>query len=231
MALGENTSKNQIFIALKQKAGASEKETPRFAIAEKDASGTWVETKSYGFVEGQINKAYIEEKDFKKNGKIDRMFVLEMEDNGEQYKVTMPHGGLTYLILNSLASGPNSLDKFKISVDKKQDGKYWNARGFVNVNGNRDGLKWHTDMKATPRPEPVMVNGVHLEVNGEKAYDRTALKKFWEEFFVTHIVSKLTGGNVSSVKPAVTNNTAAATNTNAPVNNIPEEDDFQDLPF
>lgn len=229
MARGNSTPNNVVFISLKQKAGATEKDTPRFALATKGADGKWAESESYNYIEGMINKAYVEEKTIKE--KKQKFFVLEMEDNGEVMKVAMAHGGLTYSIINSLASNINSLDKYKITVGKKQNEKYWNAQGFVNVNGQKDMQKWFVDPKTAPKSEPVLKgDGTQLEVNGDKIFDRSKMEAFWELFFNANIASKLTGGNSRPVQNSAPVNNSQQT-SNANIESNADDEDFGDLPF
>lgn len=229
--LGDNNSANVKFINLKQKAGAQEAETPRFWLNEK-VNGTWTATKSFGVVEGQLNKAEIVEKDIK--GVKTRFFILEMQDGEEKYKVTMSHGSLTYSLINSLASNCNSLQKYKLSVSKKQskDGQYWNGQGYVNVEGEKDMQKWSIDPQSdlVPKKQKVMgPNGQPFMQNGKQVYDDTAVKAFWEQVFTEKIVAHLGG---SSARPAQTS-AAPATSGGAPANSGSQSgsDDNDDLPF
>lgn len=228
MGASNSTGKTAKFYTLKQKASATD--TPLFWLTEK-VNDKWSATQSFESLDGHINWAKIVEKEFKPGVK-SKMFEFEMEsEDGWVGKVTMPHGSLTYSILSSLASNINSMNIYKITVKKvkSKDGQYWNAQGYVNVNGERDMQKWLVAPNDAPKPEPVMVNGVQFEVNGAKQFDRSKVVAFWEQLFTEKIASKLTGGNVSSAAPA-SNNPAPA--NDAPVFNTGSpEDDLDSLPF
>lgn len=231
MGASNSTGKTSKFYTLKQKASATD--TPLFWLTEKIGE-KWTATQSFESLDGHINWAKIVEKEFKPGVK-SKMFEFEMEsEDGWVGKVTMPHGSLTYSILSSLASNVDSLNVYRITVKKvkSKDGKYWNAQGYVNVNGERDMQKWLVAPNDAPKPIPVMVGGVQFEVNGQKQFDRSKVVAFWEELFQTHIASKLTGGNVSTATPASTVTTPAATNVPAESPSFSGgDDDLDALPF
>jgi hypothetical protein len=232
MGASNSTANKSKFYSLKQKAGSTEKDTPLFWLTEK-VGDKWQGTQSFNTMEGKLNSAKIVEKEFKPGIK-SRMFEIEIQDEVETSKITLPHGNLTYSLINSLATDANSLDNYKITVVKRQskDGKYWNAQGYINVNGASDMLKWSIDPKAAPQPIPVMVDGAHFEVNGEKQYDRSKVKAFWEQVFTEKIAAKLSGNGTSN-RPAPATSTTASTSSggDATHQNGSYTSDNDDLPF
>lgn len=236
MGASNSTGKTAKFYTLKQKAGAKEEDTPKFWLTEK-IGDKWTATQSFDTMEGNLNWAKIVEKEFKPGIK-SRMFEIELQADDWVGKITLPHGSLTYSILSSIATDANSLNMYKITVKKvkSKDGKYWNAQGYVNVNGERDMQKWAVAPNDAPKPIPVMVDGVHFEVNGEKQYDRSKVKAFWEQLFTEKIASKLTGNGTSSAPATAVQNTATTGTVNAPApvdtsyTQLPDED-MDQLPF
>lgn len=223
--LGNSTGQNIKFIALASKASATD--TPAWWTVEKNAEGKYKKTTSFNFIEGLLNRATISVKEFKP-GEKENWFQIEMEDNGEIYKVDMPHSQLAYSIINAIASNANSMQRYKITLKKEQNGQYWNSHAYVNVDGARDMQKWKVNPQETPKAETVMHNGQPVMANGKKVMDRTKQKEFWETFFKENIVAHLTGGSQPT--------TSGAPVSGTPVNNAvtatsEQPDDFGDLPF
>jgi hypothetical protein len=231
MAGSNSESKNMEFYSLKAKV--DETNEPYFAQSEK-VNNKWENTKRFDTMNGVIVGASIEEKEFKAGEGKKRFFVLLMEENGTTAKVAMTHNQVTYGIINSIASGVDTLLPFSIKVyrDKPTTGEngkiYYNGKSFVKRNNQK--TEWHVRMQDAPKKKPIMLEGgvQYKDPSGKPMFDASAVQAFWENIFKIAIVDK-----VGSGKPAATvNNNPAAAATNTGNNNsfIPNSQE-DDLPF
>lgn len=212
---GTNTDggKNKKFYSLKTKASASD--TPHFGLQEK-VDGKWKITTTFNAMVGMLNAAYIKEKEWQ--SKKYNVFVFEVQDDKETSLIEMNHNSITYSFINSLAKGCNKLDTYKFEVWKKEaptGGKYF-ANGAVKciIAGQDVKQDWSLDPKATPQKEPVMHNGVQLEVKGDKVWSYDKMEKFWEQLFTDKVVPVLGApvANNTPVSSATNQNSTSTTN-------------------
>lgn len=212
-------SKNMKFYALKAKV--DETNSPHFALTEK-VNDEWKTTRTFDTMEGSLDSAKIEEKDFK--GAKFNVFVLVISDENETSKVTLTHNPVTHNIINCLATDCNKLSTYKIYVDKKKskDGKYLNGRSFVTIVGQKDSLVWSIDPQSAPKKEPVMLaDGKQLMQLGKPVWNHDKERKFWEDIF-TEKIAKVLGGQPSATPVSNSSDIPPVNNTN---------DDNDQLPF
>jgi hypothetical protein len=222
-ATNSNTGKNTKFYSLKAKA--DETNTPYFGLIEK-VNDKWQITSRFDTMTGLLTSAEIKEKEY--NGSKFNIFVLIIEDEAERIQIELTHNGLTYSIINSLASNCNKMDTYTIQVYKKQstDKKYWNANCSIYLNGNKeDKVKWKVDPTTAPKKVPVMVDGKPFMMNGQPVKDDSALRAFYEDMFRSDIISRLS----PNVKTTETGQNTASSDTVTDV--TPIVDAENDMPF
>lgn len=187
-------SKNVKFYSLKAKVDATN--DPFFSLTEK-VNDSWQQTATFNEMFGIITKAEILEREFE--GKKSNYFRFQLTDENEVSYVDMTHNGITYSILNSLASDFDTTKEISIRVYKKEqekDGKtYYNGKAYVAAEG--DPLSWAVEIKDAPRPELVTkADGSPVIVNGSKVYDKEGVVSFWEELFNSKIKNKFSSDSV-----------------------------------
>ena len=146
---------------------------------------------------GIITKAEILEREFE--GKKSNFFRFQLTDENEVSYIDMTHNGITYSILNSLASDFDTTKEISIRVykkDQEKDGKiYYNGKAYVASEG--DTLSWAVEIKDAPKPELVTkADGSPVIINGSKVYDKEGVTSFWEELFNSKIKNKFSSDSV-----------------------------------
>jgi hypothetical protein len=111
-------SKNVKFYSLKAKVDATN--DPFFSLTEK-VNDSWQQTATFNEMFGVITKAEILEREFE--GKKSNYFRFQLTDENEVSYVDMTHNGITYSILNSLASDFDTTKEISIRVYKKEQEK------------------------------------------------------------------------------------------------------------
>lgn len=214
----EGNNKTVKFYALKAKTDATN--SPFFSITEK-VDDEWKVTGTFNEMFGVITKAEIHEREF--DGQVSKYFRFQLTDDSEVSYVDMSHNGITYNILNSLASNFDTTQEVTIRVYKKEhtndDGKvFYNGRAYVGI--GEDSIPWAFEIADLPKAEQVLKkDGTPLKQNGFNVWDKEAVIKFWEEVFVRDIQSKFTNTPQQDQKPQSSPQTQTA------------GEDVDDLPF
>lgn len=217
-------SKNVKFYSLKAKVDATN--DPFFSLTEK-IDNSWRKTATFNEMFGVLSKVEMLEKEFE--GKKSNYFRLHLIDENEVSYVDMTHNGITYSILNSLASDFDISKEISIRVYKQEQVKdgvtYYNGKSYVSVEG--ESLPWAIEMKDAPKPELVTkADGTPVIVNGSKVYDKENVISFWEELFNSKIKNKFSSG--SSKQNTVDQHVVS------PVQEVEqdvEDEEEDDLPF
>ncbi len=216
MGAGNSESKSMKFYSLKAKV--NETDTPHFAQIEK-VGDKWQATNKFDTMSGMLSSAVIEEKEYQ--GAKFNVFVLVFADDNETSKVELTHNSITHNIINCLATDCNTISTYKIYVDKKKskDGKYTNGRAFINMDGEKDAMRWSIDPQSAPKKVAVMVGDKPFLNQGKQVFDDSEVRKFWENIFNEKIASKFKKPSESS---ATTNSIISGANV---------IDENSDLPF
>jgi hypothetical protein len=216
--------KNNRYYTLKSKCNAQE--TPHFAqIGKKD--GEWITEVEHNEMFGRIIGASIKVgKD--QRGKEIKSFLFIMDDGNEVSNVQVPFSNLGYSLVNTLSSLPDLTGDFTIYVDKVQKDKYWNSRCFIQQNEQK--CQWKYNWNDTPKSDPIMVPDpsnqgamIHLEIDGDKQFDKTKVKAFWEKVFIDEVVPKIV--NSQAGKPVAPSAKSFIDEMNEPVQPIENEND------
>ena len=196
----EGSNKTVKFYALKAKTDATN--SPFFSITEK-VDDEWKVTGTFNEMFGVITKAEVLEREF--DGQVSKYFRFQLTDDSEVSYVDMTHNGITYNILNSLASDFDTSQEVTIRVYKKEytndAGKtFYNGKSYVGIGENS--IPWFYEIKDLPKAEQVMKkDGTPLKQNGFNVWDKEEVIKFWDNVFLTKVQPKFVNSTTSNTQP------------------------------
>jgi hypothetical protein len=200
MGATNSSDQKKLYYQLKQKATKEDK--PAFALSEK-VDGSWKVTQTYDTISGRINGLKIEEKDFGSGGKAN-VFTLLMEDDDNKFQIQMPHGSLTYSIINTLASDLDTISMYTIQVYRKESKKDGFTGYFAGayIKCGEQQIKWKINPKEAPEGVKALnPDGTPFLSNGKPVVNYDNVKLFWEKFAHESIISKLSASGSQSQKP------------------------------
>lgn len=198
MGASNSERKNAKFYSLKAKVDAQN--TPHFALSEK-IDGKWQTTGKFDQMEGTLVKAEIREKEY--DGAKQNIFVLTLKDSVEESVVSMTHNQLSHSIINTLSSyegfGPNLMIRLycKEKHDSASGKTFWNANAYIEADGHK--LNWGIQPTDAPKSVPVFLpSGEPFIQNGKQVFDSSERRKFYEDLFMSKVVTKVGSPSVAS---------------------------------